>query len=444
MKLFRLFALIAFIGALFSIGVRSAEMFGPAAALGITAVAFFVGANMLDTNWTPRTRCCTNDISISSLTEIVYAARDQVAREPTGFIQGCMINATAEGVSTGGTISSIRTTQPTINSSYTPAMTVPSATDISTTVESLTLSQTANVQIPLKGETVKQILNTAGRAAFTNIIAQGIRGMVNRIEARIGVVAKNGASRAIGTAGTTPFASNADTIAQLRQILEDNGCPVNDGVLNLILSTSAGTKMRNLANLYKVNEAGTDSLLRRGELMNLHGFSIRTSAGVASHTAGTASSATTDNAGYAIGDRTLTLASAGTGTLLAGDVITLAGDSNKYVLYSGDTDVSNGGTAVLNHPGLRGDLSAATKAITVGSAYTANIGFHQSAIELAMRPIAMPEGGDIGEHEVIYDEKTGLVFDLGLYRGRGMNMLEMTVVYEAKVWKPEYVATLLG
>jgi hypothetical protein len=61
-----------------------------------------------------------------------------------------------------------------------------------------------------------------------------------------------------------------------------------------------------------------------------------------------------------------------------------------------------------------------------------------------MRPPAMPEGGDAGQHEVIYDDQTGLVFDLGLYKGRGMNMLELTCMYEAKAWKPEFIAGLLG
>jgi len=321
---------------------------------------------------------------------------------------------------------------------------VPSATDITTATDTMTIGQVANVQIPLKGEMLQQLGNTAGRGAIQTIIAQSIRKIVNTIEARVGTVAKNGASRAVGTAGTTPFASNANTIASLRQILQDNGCPLVDGDLSLVIDSSAGVNLRNLSNLYKVNEAGTDATLRRGELLNLHNFSIRESAGIASHTAGTGASATTDNAGYAVGARTLTLASAGTGTLLAGDVCTFAGDTNKYVLLSGDADVSNGGTAVLNYPGLRVAMSAATKAITVGAAYAGNIGFHRSAIELVMRPIAMPDGGDAGEHMTVYDEKTGLVFDIGLYRGRGMNMLEITTVYEAKVWKPEFVATLLG
>jgi hypothetical protein len=65
-----------------------------------------------------------------------------------------------------------------------------------------------------------------------------------------------------------------------------------------------------------VNEAGDGgSLLRQGLLGNLFGFNLRESAQIQTTTKGTASSATTDNAGYAVGATVLTLASAGTGTI---------------------------------------------------------------------------------------------------------------------------------
>lgn len=64
------------------------------------------------------------------------------------------------------------------------------------------------------------------------------------------------------------------------------------------------------------------------------------------------SGSTTDSAGYSIGVTTITLAFAGTGSWLGGDVITFDGDSNEYVIGTGDTDVSDGGTIVLKSPGL--------------------------------------------------------------------------------------------
>jgi hypothetical protein len=384
-----------------------------------------------------------NDISFSGLTEILYLSRDEVCREPAAFAQGVMVNGGSEGISAGGTVTSLRTAEPTLETSYTPAMTTPDAADITTSTETMTLGSYVGASIPLKGEQFAQLANTVGaEQALNQLYKQAIRKMVNSVEAAIGVAAYKGASRATGTAGTTPFASNFNSINELRQILEDNGAPLDDGMLSLIISTSAGTKLRNLSTLTKANEAGTDATLRRGELLNISGMSIRASAGVASHTKGTGASYLVNQTGLATGSRAITV-DGGSGTIVQGDVITFAsgaGSGHNYVV--GSALASN--VVTLNHPGLRGAI-ADNNAITVGDNYTANVGFHKSAIELAMRPPAQPPGGDSGtEIGVFVDEKTGLSFSARLYKGYGVNQIKLMAFYGIKVWKPEFVATLLG
>ena len=81
---------------------------------------------------------------------------------------------------------------------------------------------------------------------------------------------------------------------------------------------------------------------------------------------GTAVGATTNAAGYAVGTKTITLASDGTGTILTGDTITIAGDTNYYEVDNGDSDVSNGGTIVLK-TGLKKAIAASAKAITIAT-----------------------------------------------------------------------------
>jgi hypothetical protein len=78
----------------------------------------------------------------------------------------------------------------------------------------------------------------------------------------------------------------------------------------------------------------------------------------------TAVGATTNAAGYAIGSSSVTLASAGTGTLVVGDLVTFAGDTNQYTITAGDTDVSNGGTLSFR-PALLVTIPASATAITV-------------------------------------------------------------------------------
>ena len=88
----------------------------------------------------------------------------------------------------------------------------------------------------------------------------------------------------------------------------------------------------------------------QGVLINAAGFQIRESAQIQSPAIGTASSATVSSANHAIGSTSIALASTGSGTIVAGDVISLANDPNYYVVVTGNTDVSNGGTIVIAAP----------------------------------------------------------------------------------------------
>jgi hypothetical protein len=162
-------------------------------------------------------------------------------------------------------------------------------------------------------------------------------------------------------------------------------------------------------------------------------------------TAGTGSSATTDNAGYAIGATTITLASAGTGTILAGDVITFAGDTTKYVVETGDADVSGGGTIVLRGTGLRKAIPASATAITVVAASTRNMVFSRSALVLATRAPARPEEGDLAEDVMlITDPRSGMTFELSMYKGYRKVRYEIAAAWGVKNIKEAHTALLLG
>jgi hypothetical protein len=80
---------------------------------------------------------------------------------------------------------------------------------------------------------------------------------------------------------------------------------------------------------------------------------------------GTASGATTDATGYAAGSTTITLASAGTGSILIGDRVQFSGDDRKYTVTSGDADVSGGGSIIIESPGLIQAIPATATAITL-------------------------------------------------------------------------------
>ena len=387
-----------------------------------------------------------NSQTLTGFTELIYQARDIVLREPVGFASSVIINSGSEGVSLNGTVKSFVAGEPTLNTDHTPAMTIPAGDDMTSTVEEMTIGQVARVNIPLKGETLRQLDNTVGRENFIkNTLAQAIRKITNAIESHIGTVAKNGASRALGTAGTTPFASSHALIPQVNQILTDNGAP-NDGQRTLVVSTGAATNLKTLSHIYKVNEAGDAATLRNGTLLDIDGVAIKQSAGVASHTKGAGASYVINNGNIAVGSTTISVdgGTVNTTGFAAGDIITIADEpsAGKYVIKTGLTAVA--GDIVIAKPGLTGAIVDG-KAVTIGNSYTGNVLFHRSAIELVMRPPAMPDGGDAAtDRMTVVDPDSGLVFEVAIYKGYGMSLMELVCYYQAKVWKSELVATLLG
>lgn len=379
--------------------------------------------------------------TLNNLAADIYKAADIVGRELVGFIPSATINGDATTrAAKGDTIRSHFTRTPTVNTSFAPSMTIPEGTDQTVDNKTMTIDNYASVQIPWTGEEIKHVNNGSGfETIYGDQIKQAIRALCNKIEVDLFTATYKGASRAVGSAGTTPFGSNFDVIAEARQILVDNGCPI-DNQITAVLNTAAGTKLRNLASLQQVNTSGSTDLLRQGTLLDLQGVMIKESAGVSSHTKGAGSSYATD--GIQAKDSLSVVVKTGSGTVLAGDVVTFAADTtNKYVVGTG---ITAAGTLLLNNTGLRQQIADAN-AMTIGNSYTPNVVFHKQAVELGIRPPAMPNGGDSAvDMMTIQDPNSGLVFEVAVYKGYMKTMIEIRCLYGVKVWKPDFIATIMG
>lgn len=382
--------------------------------------------------------------TLTNLTPDLYEALDVVSRELVGLIPAVSRDSGVERAAVGQTVRSF-VTPASSAASITPGQLPPNTGD--QTIGNKTISITKAYQVPVRWNGEEQRGMNTG-PGYNNILkdqfAQAMRTLCNTVEEDLaGLFYK--ASRAVGPAGTTLFdAANYKDIANVRKILVDNGAPTDD--MSLVLNTIAGAAFRGNAQNYSYLNAGDISFLRQGTLMNIHGMAVRESAKIVSQTAGTASSATTNNAGYAIGDTVLTLASAGTGTIVPGDVITITGDASgaSYVVVSGDADVSNGGTITIGAPGLRGTLSAATHAITVNASTDKNMAFSRNAIHLVTRAPARPVEGDSAvDSMIIQDPKSGLAFEVSMYKEYRQVHYEVALAWGYEVIKPEHLALLV-
>lgn len=385
--------------------------------------------------------------TLTDLAADIYKAADVVSRELTGAASSVIMNGNdSDRVALNDTVRSHFTRQPSSSSAISESMTIPEGTDQTVDNKTLTIDKAQSIQIPWTGEDMKHVNNGAGfETIYGDQLAQAMRTLTNEIEVDILSEIYKNASRAVGTAGTTPFSSNFDLVAEARQVLVDNGCPSND--LYMVMNTLAGTNLRNLAQLQKANEAGGDNMLRQGVLLDLQGIALKESAGVQSHSAGSITNNVTVTGANAIGATTINVTTDASGvvSLSEGDVINIAGDSNKYVVESADAvGNSSTGDVVIQAPGLR-QATSGSEAVTAESDYTGNVVFRRTAAELAMRAPAVPRGGDAADDAMtIQDPMSGLVFEVRAYKGYRKSMFEVAAAWGVKAWKQEHIGLLFG
>lgn len=378
--------------------------------------------------------------TLTNLIPDLYEAMDVVSRELVGFIPAVTLDANIARAAVNQTVRSYVAPAASATN-ITPGVTPPDDGDQTIGNQTITITKARRVPMRWNGEEERG-LGSGAASIRGQQMQQAIRTLVNEIEADLAGLHIY-ASRAAGSAGTTPFGTSGDyTPAALsRKILADNGAPLTD--LQLVLDTGAGANIRGKQS--NSNTEFGDSLLRRGVLLDINGMMIRESGQVLTSTKGTGASATTDTAGYSVGDTVITLASAGTGTIVAGDVITFAGDANQYVVLSGDADVSGGGTITLAAPGLRKAIAASATAITVTANSVRNMAFHRGAIILAQRLPALPNGGDLAvDRTTLTDPVSGLSFEVAMYPQYRQMQYEISCAWGVKVIKPEHTALLLG
>lgn len=387
-------------------------------------------------------------MTTNTLTDLLpdaYAALDVVSRELIGIIPAVTVNSSANGAAKN---QSIRV--PIIPSSnnmidITPSMSLPSEADQTFTNVPITLSNYKAVSFSWDGEEEYAMNQGAGILTFrAGQIAQAIRTLLNQVEADLCAL-QVGFSRAAGAVGTAPFATTTAALTATRKILVDNGSPLNDA--SLVLNTTVGADLRTLLN---VNSSRVDARTvgEQGIIQRISDLNVRESAQIQNSTAGAMASATTSSAALTVGQTVLPLATAGTGVVAAGDIITLANDTNQYVVTSvsfAGSNPASGDTITIAAPGLRKAQGAATRLITVVAAAARHMAFARSAIVLATRTPKIPQYGDARiASEIITDPRTGISIEMSAWGGNRKVTFQMALVWGVKLIKPEHTALLIG
>lgn len=384
---------------------------------------------------------------LTNLIPTLYLALDTVSRELVGFIPAVTRDSSLARAAIGQTVRSF------VAPAATAFTIVPDQIRTDTgnqTFTNVSLGITSSRACPVRWQGEESLqMNAPGGSGVQRMMvdqfAQAMRTLVNEIEADLAGLYVN-ASRAVVPDASTLFSATLKDAANVRKILSDNGSPLTD--LQMVVGTSEGAALRSLAQLNQVNTSGDTNLLRQGVLGNIMGFDIRESAAVKTPAVGTLGGSPIVNASaYAVGDVTITLGAGGTGTIVAGDLITYATNTAyQYVNKTLVTPTAASVPMVLNAPGLMYAIGSSTgPALVKRATGTRNLAFARSAIVLATRLPALPSGGDSAvDRTTITDPRSGLSFDVAHYLEYHQSAFEISIAWGVKAVKEEHIAILAG
>jgi hypothetical protein len=318
-----------------------------------------------------------------------------------------------------------------------PAATPPSTADIAPTSVAIELNKWYEAPFYL---TDKDLLE-AMEGTIPMQASEAIKALANQIDSDI-LAEYKGVYGFSGTPGTTPFGSDLSDYTNARTVLNRQLAPINDR--RVVLNPDAEGNALLLRAFQDASFGGGTGVIQQGQIGSKVGADWWMDQLVPTHTAGTASGATTNTAGYAVGIKTVTLASAGTGTIVVGDVITFAGQTQTYTVTAGDADVSNGGT-VSFEPGLVVALAASAIAITVKASHAVNLVFHRDAFAFASRPLQDVQFADnLVAMESAVDPISGVTLRLEITREHRRWRFAYDSLYGCKIVRAPLATRMAG
>ncbi len=305
---------------------------------------------------------------------------------------------------------------------YTPGI-VP-ATPSGGTAQGISVAITDNKQVEIGGFTNddEEILKKNGGwdSYSGQKITLAVHKLIRLASAKAVSVAYKGASRAVGTSATTPFATSLTELVSARNILLNDNRSTADN-LRFVFDGAAETNLLNLNVIQAANLAGSSDQLRTGVIGEKFGFKFYTDSEIVSHTKGAGTGYDAVAAGEAIGQTTLSLEGGTVNTtgIKAGDVVTFSNHSTvQYVVNTGLTATS--GDIVIGKPGLTTALVDATE-MTVTESYTPNLAFDAGAIAGIVRaPVIKPTA--VLDVTYVVEPTTGIPVAITRFSGYGADI----------------------
>ena len=323
----------------------------------------------------------------------------------------------------------------------TSAITVPANSDKTPTTVQISLDKWYETRFHLSDQEMSQIM-APGSQFVPGQMAEGVKALANQVDIDLLALYVN-VSKASGTGGTTPFASeaqfNTDYTKGALKVLKDENSPLSD--ISVVLDTAAEGAVLSLAKFTDADRVGDANGIINGEIgrkLGAQWFGDQNMVDLASNDP----ASWLINGAVTAGDKTITI-DTGSNDPIAGDTFTAAGDTTEFVVKSyasnvitlgGKHETSGAPNAIANN-----------QALTFDGDQTPNLVFHRSAFALASAPLSVANLDPANVNMVsIIDPVTGLSIRLELRREYKQWTWDLDILYGVKTVRPELGNRILG
>ncbi len=279
--------------------------------------------------------------------------------------------------------------------------------------------------------------------------SEAIKSLANAVDAYI--LSKHvGFYGATGTPGTTPFNASLTAAGAARKLLNKQLAPMDNRAG--VLDPDAENLLLLNANILQVDQSGSDAAIINGSIGRKLGFDWFMDQNVTTYTPGTAwvTGYTVATAAVAAGATTIAIQDKGadnaTGAIKAGDIFTIDGSSQQYVVRTAIATVTVSASTAFSlaiYPAIASAHVSGVALTVIGSTYVANLAFHRDAIAWASRPL-----GDLSTsgNTVLSaaDPVSGIALRIEVIRQNKQTKFEYDILGGANFVRREYGAKILG
>lgn len=320
--------------------------------------------------------------------------------------------------------------------SVVPDVVPPAVTAITPTSVSVTLSEWKEAPFAMDDKGLAQV-----QAGILPMQAtEAVKALANTIDDFLWALYKKFYGYA-GVAGTTPFATDLSEYLDARKWA--NKQLMDKQPRYMLVDEDAEANALGLRAFTDASFRGDTDGIINGAIGRKLGADWAMTQNVPTHTKGGEDAAYVINNGdIAIGTTTITV-DGGTGTILEGDVFTLAGDTQTYVVMStvGGATV----TSITHAPGLK-VATVDGRLLTFKAGGPQNLLLHRDAIAFAMAPLVQNQNQMLAGEvvSVAIDEESGLSLRLELTRQYKQYQWSWDALYGASVIRKEFGVRVAG